>query len=65
MAGIKYGRCSGDLSLTASTAARLVRLPLWVGLKPELDYVIQHIENILAEKRYRSTSQVTSDLCAE
>ena len=31
-AGKKYGRCSGDLSLTESLANRLLRLPLWLGV---------------------------------
>jgi len=32
-AGIRYGRTHGDLALTASLSERLVRLPLWIGLK--------------------------------
>jgi dTDP-4-amino-4,6-dideoxygalactose transaminase len=31
-AGRRYGRASGDLSITDSVSERLVRLPLWVGL---------------------------------
>ena len=31
-AGIKFGRTSGSLSVTENVAARLVRLPLWVGI---------------------------------
>jgi dTDP-4-amino-4,6-dideoxygalactose transaminase len=31
-AGIRYGRAHGDLRVTDSIAARLVRLPLWVGI---------------------------------
>jgi len=30
--GMKYGRTVGDLSITQELSARLVRLPLWVGL---------------------------------
>jgi len=32
LAGQKYGRQSGDLSITDSISERLIRLPLWVGL---------------------------------
>lgn len=31
-AGIRYGRAHGDLHVTDSIAARLIRLPLWVGI---------------------------------
>ncbi|MDH3443371.1 MAG: dTDP-4-amino-4,6-dideoxygalactose transaminase [Deltaproteobacteria bacterium] len=31
-AGLRYGRVHGELTNTDSTAARLIRLPLWVGL---------------------------------
>jgi dTDP-4-amino-4,6-dideoxygalactose transaminase len=31
-AGQKYGRASGDLSITDSISERLIRLPLWIGL---------------------------------
>jgi dTDP-4-amino-4,6-dideoxygalactose transaminase len=31
-AGIRYGRAHGDLSVTDSVAARLIRLPLWIGI---------------------------------
>lgn len=34
-AGQKYGRVSGDLINTDSSAERLIRLPLWVGLTDE------------------------------
>ncbi|MDR0548501.1 MAG: dTDP-4-amino-4,6-dideoxygalactose transaminase [Deltaproteobacteria bacterium] len=33
--GRKYGRAVGSLGLTDSLASRLLRLPLWVGLKEE------------------------------
>jgi len=32
LAGRRYGRPHGDLSLTTSMSQRLIRLPLWVGL---------------------------------
>ena len=31
-AGLRFGRASGDLSLTTSLSERVVRLPMWVGL---------------------------------
>jgi dTDP-4-amino-4,6-dideoxygalactose transaminase len=31
-AGMRFGRCHGDLSLTTSLSQRLVRLPMWFGL---------------------------------
>ena len=34
-AGMRYGRTHGDLSVTDRQSARLVRLPLWVGLSDE------------------------------
>ncbi len=35
-AGEKFGRVCGDLSRTDDVSARLVRLPLWVGMTPEM-----------------------------
>jgi dTDP-4-amino-4,6-dideoxygalactose transaminase len=31
-AGMRFGRCHGDLSLTTSLSQRLIRLPMWFGL---------------------------------
>jgi dTDP-4-amino-4,6-dideoxygalactose transaminase len=39
--GRKCGRTSGDLSRTSDYSERLVRLPLWLGIEPFLDDVIQ------------------------
>ena len=39
-AGLRYGRASGQLPHTEDLAARLVRLPLWLGLEEHLDDVI-------------------------
>lgn len=47
-AGRRYGRAAMPLAVTDSTSERLVRLPLWLGLEPELDHVIGTIDNILA-----------------
>lgn len=38
-AGKRYGRFSGDLSITDSVSDRILRLPLYVGLK-EVQYII-------------------------
>ena len=48
-AGKKYGRCSGDLSLTESLANRLLRLPLWLGIDDdgEQDKVIDQLQRAL------------------
>lgn len=41
-AGKRYGRVSGELNVTNSQSERLVRLPLWVGLREEQqDKVVQ------------------------
>ncbi len=42
-AGLKYSRASGDLSLTNTLSERLVRLPLWIGLEPEQQKVIDAV----------------------
>ena len=39
-AGRKYGRASGAMEVTDAMSARLVRLPLWIGLAGEQDHVI-------------------------
>jgi dTDP-4-amino-4,6-dideoxygalactose transaminase len=38
--GQKFGRVSGQMSQTDDLAARLLRLPLWVGLEPHQDRVL-------------------------
>lgn len=39
-AGLKYGRASGSMAVTDAVSAGLVRLPLWIGLEEQQDYVI-------------------------
>jgi len=39
-AGRKYGRASGSMEVTDDMSARLVRLPLWIGLAEQQDHVI-------------------------
>lgn len=42
-AGLRYGRASGDLPVTRSVSDRLVRLPLWLGVEPHLDEIIEAV----------------------
>ncbi len=46
-----YGRAHGDLSVTQKTSDRLVRLPLWLGLEQQQEYVIDTIREILSLQR--------------
>src|SRR6266849_264102 len=39
-AGLKYGRAGGSMAVTEAMSERLVRLPLWIGLESQQDYVI-------------------------
>jgi dTDP-4-amino-4,6-dideoxygalactose transaminase len=41
--GKKIGRTSGDLKVTHDLSDRLLRLPLWVGMDQEVDYVIDKV----------------------
>jgi dTDP-4-amino-4,6-dideoxygalactose transaminase len=34
-AGRRFGRTQGDLALTQSLSERVIRLPLWIGLRPQ------------------------------
>ncbi len=47
-AGRKFGRASGSMQVTDSVADRLVRLPLWIGLEPQQDYVIERCRGAVA-----------------
>jgi dTDP-4-amino-4,6-dideoxygalactose transaminase len=40
-AGRQYCRCELPMPVTESTGERLVRLPLWIGLEPQQDRVIE------------------------
>lgn len=48
-AGLKFSRYHGDMSNTNNLSARLVRLPLWIGLDNYLDSVITSILDVLKE----------------
>jgi dTDP-4-amino-4,6-dideoxygalactose transaminase len=39
-AGLRFGRAAGPLPVTDDLSARLVRMPLWVGLEEDLDRVM-------------------------
>jgi dTDP-4-amino-4,6-dideoxygalactose transaminase len=40
-AGTAYGRVGSGMDVTNNVSARLVRLPLWIGLEAEQDQVIE------------------------
>lgn len=42
-AGQKFGRTSGDMSVTDDLSSRLLRLPLWLGLEKHQSYIVQQI----------------------
>src|SRR5690349_12794770 len=46
-AGRKYGRASGSMAVTDAVSERLVRLPLWIGLEPLQDHVIDRCRSAL------------------
>jgi dTDP-4-amino-4,6-dideoxygalactose transaminase len=51
-AGRKYGRAFGSLDVTIRQSARLIRLPLWVGLSvEEQERVVQALQS--ASRRFR------------
>jgi dTDP-4-amino-4,6-dideoxygalactose transaminase len=39
-AGLRFGRAAGELAVTSHISDRLVRLPLWAGMEPE---VVEHV----------------------
>jgi dTDP-4-amino-4,6-dideoxygalactose transaminase len=45
--GLICSKAFGQLPTTTSLADRLVRLPLWVGLMPEMDSMVEKIQNAL------------------
>lgn len=45
--GLKFGRYERALEVTDSISNRLVRFPLWLGLEPELDRVIDAADQCL------------------
>lgn len=49
--GERCGRASGALTITEEVADRLVRLPLWLGLEEEQEWVIEAIIGFFQGKR--------------
>jgi dTDP-4-amino-4,6-dideoxygalactose transaminase len=56
-AGKKYGRAHGSMASTEDLSARIVRLPLWLGLEDHLDRVI---DTVIAELRDLGRSRASS-----
>jgi dTDP-4-amino-4,6-dideoxygalactose transaminase len=55
-AGRRFGRAAGDLRVTSAMSARLVRLPLWVGMThEEIAYVIDTVADAVEKLAFRST----------
>ena len=51
-AGRRYGRTNGDLIITDDLSARLIRLPMWVGLQEaDQDRVVDALTRILTCQR--------------
>ncbi len=47
LAGVRYGRTAGTLTVTESLADRLLRLPLWIGLETCIADISHQIEKFL------------------
>lgn len=56
-AGLKYGRSSGDLSVTEDISERLLRLPMWTGLESQLDHVIPVVLDSLQQTHHFRVKQ--------
>lgn len=46
-AGQKFGRVHGSMSNTEALSSRLVRLPLWVGLDDQMQFIIDSVHELL------------------
>ncbi|MEN1972192.1 dTDP-4-amino-4,6-dideoxygalactose transaminase [Luteimonas sp. MJ204] len=46
-AGARLGRAHGGLEVTDDIAARLFRLPMWIGLDPHMDHVLEAADRAL------------------
>lgn len=47
--GKRVGRYAGSLELTVETSERLVRMPLWLGIEPHLDRVVELAEEAVSQ----------------
>jgi len=57
--GIKHARIHGSVSTTTSAAARILRLPLWIGIShQQIDYVVAAIERACTSSRKTSLMAV-------
>lgn len=65
-AGLRYGRAFGSLNVTENTAERLVRLPVFYGLKhDQIDFICQKISEFLEESHVLENELIPScDLVA-
>jgi dTDP-4-amino-4,6-dideoxygalactose transaminase len=51
-AGLRFGRAVGDLPVTTSASARLIRLPLWAGIsESEVGRVVDTLAALLRQRR--------------
>ena len=46
-AGLRFGRQAGPMTVTDETADRLVRLPLWLGVEPQINRIAKGVLKIL------------------
>ncbi len=56
-AGRRFGRMHGDLTVTDDVAARLVRLPLWIGVEKVHETIISEILRLLRRERSQNRTQ--------
>jgi dTDP-4-amino-4,6-dideoxygalactose transaminase len=49
IAGKRFGRATGSFAVTDAQSERLVRLPLWIELTPEMIQAV--IDTVIAEAR--------------
>jgi dTDP-4-amino-4,6-dideoxygalactose transaminase len=47
-AGLRFGRTHGELHVTDNLSARLVRLPLWVGMEDSMGEILSAADAALA-----------------
>jgi dTDP-4-amino-4,6-dideoxygalactose transaminase len=57
--GERVGRTSGDLSVTDRQSARLVRMPLWIGLEEHMDELLAAADDVLELACARNRGAVT------
>lgn len=55
-AGRRYGRASGELRVTDDVTDRLVRLPLWVGISDDVEFIVGAVLTALGAEASRAAS---------